>query len=366
MKSVQYRRKPKKILVIYTGGTFGMSEQLEIPDLSERELKIRLERGAPEMKRVASCDVKIAFNTDSCQMGLFHWLKIASLIDQGAKRYDGAVVLHGTDTLAYTASALSFLLGKSPVPVVLTGAQKPLSALRNDARGNLLTALEVAAHPPRELKNRVMVAFHDELFLGSRVRKRSALRFGAFESPRFPILAKVGGLIQYRNSIFHLPEIPSLRSGSRIGDPSGARGAAILKLEVTPGFPGGIFAPALFDSLDGVLLTLFTSGTAPTEDPGFLKFLESARKAAVPVFAITEREDAPVNLNAYAAGKKLIREGVLWCHDLTPEAAFVKAQILHRKMRILGGAGKKEYLAWLRKNWSKNLSDESSGGFPAG
>jgi L-asparaginase len=360
MKSVQYRRKSKKILVIYTGGTFGMSEQLEIPDLSESELKLRLERGAPEMKRVASCDVKIAFNTDSCQMGLSHWVKIATLIHQGAKRYDGAVVLHGTDTLAYTASALSFLLGNCPIPVVLTGAQKPLSALRNDARGNLLTALEVAAHPPRELKKRVMVAFHDELFLGTRVRKLSALRFGAFESPRFPILAKVGGLIQYRNSIFHLPEIPRKKPRSMIGDFTNVSGAAILKLEVTPEFPGQLFDSTLFESLDGVLLTLFTSGTAPTEDPGFLGFLRAAKKASVPVFAITEREDAPMNLSAYAAGKNLIREGVIWCHDLTPEAAFVKAQILHRKERILGGLGKKQYLSWLRENWSKNLSDESS------
>ena len=148
MKSVQYRRKTKNILVIYTGGTFGMSESLEIPDLSGPELKARLEQGVPEMKRIAKCDVRIAFNTDSCQMGLPHWLTIANMIRESSKIYDGAVVLHGTDTLAYTASALSYILGQSSIPVVLTGAQKPLSALRNDARGNLLTALEVAAHAP--------------------------------------------------------------------------------------------------------------------------------------------------------------------------------------------------------------------------
>ncbi|MBU6153821.1 MAG: asparaginase [Bdellovibrionales bacterium] len=365
MKSVQYRRKSKKILVIYTGGTFGMSESLEIPNLSGPELKARLEQGVPEMKRIAKCDVRIAFNTDSCQMGLTHWLTLASMIRAGSKNYDGAVVLHGTDTLAYTASALSYLLGQSAIPVVLTGAQKPLSALRNDARGNLLTALEVAANPPRELKNRVMVAFHDELFLGTRVRKLSALRFGAFESPRFPILAKVGGLIQYRNSIFHLPKLPASGNGRALlnaaSKPANTRGGAlILKLEVTPEFPGQIFDLKLLQSLDGVLLTLFTSGTAPTENPSFLQFLRSAKKASVPVFAITEREDAPMNLNAYAAGKTLVREGVLWCHDLTPEAAFSKAQVLHLQKRIQGGMEKKQYLSWLKGNWSRNLSDESS------
>ncbi len=365
MKSVQYRGKPKKILVIYTGGTFGMSEQLEIPKLSERELKARLERGVPEMKRIADCTVRIAFNMDSCQMGLDHWIRIASLLHQGAREVDGAVVLHGTDTLAYTASALSFLLGKPPIPIVLTGAQKPLSALRNDARGNLLTALEVAAHPPRELRNRVMVAFHDELFLGTRVRKLSALRFSAFESPRFPILAKVGGLIQYRNSIFHLPPLPP-KTGRVPGLPPAtlnqSKAASILKLEVTPEFPGSVFDSRILESLDGILLTLYTSGTAPTEIPGFLPFLRAARKASVPVFAITEREDAPAALSSYAAGKTLIREGVLWCRDLTPEAAFVKAQVLHLRQRIGQGQSKHAYLQWLGKSWHENLSDESSSG----
>ena len=358
MKSVEYRMKTKKILVIHTGGTFGMSEDLEIPRLSASELKARLKAGAPEMERIARCDVTIAFNTDSCQMGLSHWIELASLIRNASKQYHGIVVLHGTDTLAYTASALSYLLGSSPIPVVLTGAQKPLSALRNDARSNLLTALEVAAECPRELRNRVMVAFHDELFLGTRIRKLSALRFGAFESPRFPILAKVGSVIQYRNSIFHLPKLGKPPKWI----PNAQAPAALLKLEVTPEFPGSLFDSAVLKTLDGILLTLYTSGTAPTENQSFLSFLRRARDAHVPIFAITEREDTPTRLNAYEAGKTLVREGVLWCDDLTPEAAFVKAQCLHLRERHQAKRTKPNYLKWLSRNWNRNLSDESSTG----
>ena len=349
--------KTRKILVIYTGGTFGMSENLEIPNLQARALKQRLEYSVPEMKQIARCEVKVLFNTDSCQMGLNHWFAMANLIEKNVNRFDGVVILHGTDTLAYTGAALSFLLKNSPIPIVLTGAQKPLSALRNDARTNFLTALEVAAHAPRELRNRVLVAFHDEVFLASRIRKLSALRFDAFESPRFPILAKVGNTIQYQNSIHHLPKLRN--SSDPMSSPHPAALPAILKLEVTPGFPGHLFTQTLLEQVDGILLTLFTSGTAPTEDPSFMGFLKTAQNTATPLFAITERGDAPVALSSYSAGKELLKAGVLWCHDLTPEAAMVKAQLLHLRERLFLRKSRKSYYQWLYQNWSRALSDET-------
>ena len=349
--------KTRKILVIYTGGTFGMSESLEIPNLQARALKHRLETSVPEMKQIARCDVKVLFNTDSCQMGLQHWIAMANLIKKNSHRFHGVVILHGTDTLAYTGAALSFLLENSPIPVVLTGAQKPLSALRNDARTNLLTALEVAAHAPQELRNRVLVAFHDEVFLASRIRKLSALRFNAFESPRFPTLAKVGSTIQYQNTIHHLPKLRVSKNEMTLSQNLST--PAILKLEVTPGFPGHLFTSALLEKIDGILLTLFTSGTAPTEESSFMEFLELARKTSTPVFAITERGDAPVALSSYAAGKHLLNAGVLWCHDLTPESAIVKAQLLDLIERKGSGKSRQEYHQWLKKNWTRALSDET-------
>jgi L-asparaginase len=353
--------KPRNILVIYTGGTFGMSETLEIEKLSSQALQSGLEQGVPEMSRIANCEVEVAFNTDSCQMGMSHWVDLARRISRRSGEFDGVVVLHGTDTLAYTAVALSYLLSPSPIPIVLTGAQKPLSSLRNDARTNLLTALEVAADAPKELRDRVMVAFHDGLFLGSRVRKQSAIRFAAFESPRFPALARVGSNIQYRNSVFHLP--PLAKTGGFPGLPEGTGfpPASLVKMSVTPDFPGAFFESGWLQSADGILLTLYTSGTAPTEQHGFLEFLSRAEACSLPVYAITESSDAPIHLASYSAGKALSRHGVLWCHDLTPEAAFVKARLLQLRERQMAGRSRNDFYSWLRENWDRPLSDESSG-----
>jgi L-asparaginase len=339
----------KRILVLYTGGTFGMDESLKIPNLSAKALKTRLTSQVPEMAKVADCDVEILFNIDSCEMNSTHWFKLAERLTQAKKDYDGAVILHGTDTLAYTASALSFLLSPSPFPVVITGAQKPLATLRNDARNNLISALEVAAHAPKQLQNRVLVVFHDEVFLGSRVRKKSALDFAAFESPRFPVLANVGSTIHYQEVIHQLPKLPAKASlFQKLQTASPARFPSILSVNVTPEFPCTLFQDPILQSLDGILLTLYTSGTAPTTDPEFLAFLKRAKKMKVPVFAITEREEAPAKLSTYAAGKLLEKEGVHWCGDLTPESAYVRAV-------LLGLLDPHQ-----RSSWSIPLSDEAT------
>lgn len=347
--------KKRKILVLYTGGTFGMDERLKIPSLSPKALKTRLLAQVPELSRIVDCDVQILFNTDSCQMDSTHWQTMALHLKAQQKNYDGAVILHGTDTLAYSAAALSYLLGSSSIPVVLTGAQKPLAALRTDARANLISAVEVAAFAPKTLKNRVMVVFHDELFLGSRVRKKSALNFSAFESPRFPRLALIGSTIQYEEIIHQLPPLPK-NSRSQIPSSAGPM-PQILSAELTPEFPSALFDSNLLSKLDAILLTLYTSGTAPTANPEFMQFLKRASAVGTPVLAITEREDAPSLLSTYQAGRSLLEAGVLWCKDLTPEAAFVKAWIL-RASRPQDS--KTEYFQWLRKNWENPLSDETN------
>ena len=224
-----------------------MLETLEIPKLSSPALKKRLLSQAPEMKKIADCDVEVLFNLDSCQMNAFHWFSIAALIHEKQKKYDGVVVLHGTDTLSFSAAALSYLLSPSQIPIVITGAQKPLSTIRNDARLNFISALEVAAHAPKPLRDRVMVVFHDEVFLGSRVRKKSAFNFAAFESPRFPILAKIGGKINYQESVHHLPKLPRkkplllefMTQANERPIPQ------ILSTQVTPEFCSPVFSEAI-------------------------------------------------------------------------------------------------------------------------
>jgi L-asparaginase len=355
----------KRILVLYTGGTFGMDETLNVPKLSAKALKARLTNQVPEMAKVADCDVEIIFNIDSCEMNSTHWFKLADRLVAAKNNYDGAVILHGTDTLAYTASALSFLLSPSPFPVVITGAQKPLATLRNDARNNLISALEVAAHAPKELQNRVLVVFHDEVFLGSRIRKKSALDFAAFESPRFPVLATVGSTIHYQDVIANLPKLKSNLISKSLLKGAPETYPHILSVEVAPGFPAKLFSDEVLLGLDGILLTLYTSGTAPTNDSEFMDFLRRAKKMNVPVFAITEREEAPAKLSTYSAGKRLQKEGVLWCGDLTPEAAYVRAGMLallslsenQIKSLVLHKA---QFFQKMIKAWEQPLSDEAT------
>ncbi len=356
------KSKKKRILVIFTGGTFGMGPTLEVQNLGSKELKDWLYAQVPEMNEIAKCDVHVLYNLDSCHFQAEHWFELASHLYENLflkKIYDGAVVLHGTDTLAYSAASTSYLLSPSPVPIVFTGAQKPLSTLRNDARSNLITALEVATQAPKELQNRTLVAFHDQVFLGSRVRKKSARQFSAFDSPRFPTLATVGSEIHYHEIIQHLPKLSSKKplltqfkgSSDLLPLPQ------ILPLNLTPQFPSSLAQVEFLQTLDGVLLHLYASGTAPTEFIPFQAFLENAMKLCTPIFAITEREDEIKNMGTYPSGKILQKQKVLWCSDLTPEAAFVKSWLLRELQLKLD---KKDYYSWLQKNWSKPISDEIS------
>jgi L-asparaginase len=336
-----------KILILYTGGTFGMSPGLNFKALSPVTLKKRLLQQVPEIQALARCEVLPLFQLDSCQMGPPHWLSIAEIIRSSANGYQGVVVLHGTDTLAYTAAALSILLSPAPLPVVLTGAQKPLAALRNDARGNLVSAIEVAASAPRSLRNRVMVAFHDELYLGSRVRKKSAQDFDAFESPRFPILATIGNQIQYHDVIHHLPKLT--RKKNRMPSMTARMFAPqILKTEVTPLTPKSWSSDGFLKEIDAILITLYPSGTAPTDDPNFSAWLQAVRRRRIPIFGITERNHSLPKLGLYPSGKILQQSGVHWCESLTPEAAWVKIWYLLAQQIPISKA-----------TWNRRLADEN-------
>ncbi len=352
--------KNPKILVVYTGGTFGMDPSLKIPKLSPKDLKARLLKSIPEMSSIARCDVDILFNIDSCQMNASHWITLAKHLHQKEKDYDGAVILHGTDTLAYSAAAISMLLSPTRIPIVFTGAQKPLSTLRSDARLNFISALEVAAHAPKNLRNRVLTVFHDELFLGSRVRKKSAVGFDAFESPRFPVLARIGSSIHYEEIVDTLPKLKA-RNPNRVKflnqKESYPKLSQILSLQITPNFSADLFQQSILAETDGVLLTLYPSGTAPTETTSFTDFLGRAKKLNTPLYAITEREQAPALLSSYEAGQVLVKNEVIWCHDLTPEAAFVKAWLLRA---FQTSHTKETHYQWLKKNWAIPISDETT------
>jgi L-asparaginase len=345
------------VLVLYTGGTFGMDLQkgrgkkdspvLAIPRLSPEVLKKRLHDRIPELQHLAHCDFDILLNRDSAHLGPDEWLLFAKKIQDSWKNYDGVVLLHGTDTIAYTASALSFLLRPCLRPVVITGAQRPLSELRTDARNNLISAIEIAAHGPRKTVNQVTVFFGDKLFQGNRVRKKSASDFAAFESPLYPPLAVVGTTIRYSENLpVKIQNLPRL-------NPSFSR--KILVSHVTPAFPATLVTSDWLDRLHALILVIFQSGTGPTHEASFLTLLRTARKKGLPVILVTEGSSQPPNSESfhlnYAAGKELLAEGCFWAGSMTLEAVYVKTALLLAQTKDI----KKFSLLW-----KKDLAGEGA------
>lgn len=340
-----------RILILYTGGTFGMTEAkghrgFTLPSLSKRELSDRLRDRVPELGQLARCDIEILLNRDSAHIGPKEWILFARTIRAKWKSYDGVVLLHGTDTLAYTASALSFLLRPCLKPVVLTGAQRPLSALRTDARRNLISAVEIAASGPRPQVNRVSVFFDDLLIQGNRARKRSSTDFAAFESPKAPPLASVGAGIRYEAG--RAPRAP--RRGPALRESFSSR---VAVLQITPNFPARAVEEGLLDRLDGLVLVAFPSCTGPTQDPGLLGLLGAARASSIPVVLATADSGSSGRTDParYAAGNELLRAGCHWAGAMTVECAFVKASWI---------LGQTDGRARFGSLWKKDYAGEGS------
>ncbi|MFO7257197.1 MAG: asparaginase [Bacteroidota bacterium] len=311
------------VLVIYTGGTFGMafdgSGTLVPFDFS------RILGYLPPLKHLALELNVVSFETpiDSSNMGPDHWRIIAEVIRDEYDRNDGFVVLHGTDTMAYTASALSFMLEGLSKPVVFTGAQLPVSEPRSDARENLITAIEIASAKKdgKAIVPEVCIYFDYELLRGNRSRKVESMQFDAFDSGNYPLLAKAGVKIDYNHSaIRQAPEGP-LRLHTRV-DPR----IAILKL-----FPGitreAVRSVLRTPDVRGVVLETYGSGNAPTL-PWLVAELADAIARGVVVLNISQCPGGMVILGRYETSKELLRIGVIGGSDLTTEAAVTKMMIL--------------------------------------
>ncbi|HEX7016946.1 MAG TPA: asparaginase [Cyclobacteriaceae bacterium] len=316
--------RPKgSVLVIYTGGTFGMafdgSGTLVPFDFS------RILGYLPPLKHLALELNVVSFETpiDSSNMGPDHWRTIAEVIRDEYEKNDGFVVLHGTDTMAYTASALSFMLEGLTKPVVFTGAQLPVSEPRSDARENLITAIEIASakRDGRAIVPEVCIYFDYELLRGNRSRKVESMQFDAFDSGNYPLLAKAGVKIDYNNSaIRKAPEGP-LKLHTRMDER-----IAILKL-----FPGitreAVHSVLYTPDVRGVVLETYGSGNAPTL-PWLVAELGDAVARGVVVLNISQCPGGMVILGRYATSKELLRIGVIGGSDLTTEAAVTKMMIL--------------------------------------
>ncbi len=307
------------IHLIYTGGTLGMVRR---PDGALEPAGIGgVLAHVPELGQVARCDhFTLEPPRDSADLGPADWLALARHIGDRYDRYDGFVILHGTDTMVYTAAALSFLLEGLRKPVILTGAQVPIGQVRNDARTNLITAVELAAAGQPQAAE-VGIYFHDRLLRGNRAVKTSISAFDAFTSPDCPFLAQVGAAITY-------PTVPRVPAGPDhlVVHRRLDTGVALVKL--FPGITPELLASLIDAPIRGLVLEAFGSGTIPATH-GLVEVLADAIAARdLLVVAISQQMQGSVRLESYAAGRRLLEAGVVSGYDMQPHTALVKLMYL--------------------------------------
>lgn len=310
------------VLVIYTGGTLGMVYETKGKQLVPFEFEQIIER-VPEIRRL---DFEITFVTlydpiDSSNMSPELWVEIAGIIQKKYKDYDSFVILHGTDTMAYSASALSYLLEGLNKPVILTGAQLPIGIARSDARENFITALEIAAavdENKQPIINEVCIYFNSVLLRGNRAKKKESSDFNAFHSENYPILAKAGVRIDY-----NLPYITAHQPGQKLKLHT-SLDTHVTFLKVFPGITKEVVSAVLhIPGLKGVVLETFGAGNAPTS-PWFLEEIKSAIDRNILIFNVSQCDGGRVSQGQYQTSKFLQQVGVLSGSDSTAEAAITK------------------------------------------
>ena len=313
----------RSILLIYTGGTIGMKQDPETLALKPFNFNQILEE-VPELKKFGCNIDTYSFDPliDSSDVQPAFWIRLTSLIKENYSKYDGFVVLHGTDTMSFTASALSFMFENLAKPVVLTGSQLPIGMLRTDGKENLISSIEIASavgadgHP---MVPEVCIYFESQLYRGNRTTKYNAENFRAFRSANYPVLADVGIHIKYNTSLIRYP---SEWSEKLMVSQKLDTNVAVLK--IFPGItPAVVDAILNMDGLRGVVLETFGSGNAPTAE-WFVKRIKDAVHRGLIVLNVTQCHAGKVDMDAYATGVALKKEGVISGFDSTTEAALTK------------------------------------------
>jgi len=306
----------KRVYVAYTGGTIGMRRKGSAYEPVPGYLGELLTR-MPEMVAETIPEIEVAESVpllDSSDITPSDWERIArDILDH--QDYDGFVVLHGTDTMAYTASALSFMLEGLSRPVIVTGSQIPLSEPRSDARDNLIDALTIAGHPEVVIPE-VALLFNGLLLRGNRATKTSADGLDAFESPNYRPLGRGGiHLTLYKNRIRN--RLPGELRVAKLDT------VHVAALRLFPGIEPRVLTEVLREPMQGIVLEAFGVGNAPT-DPGIAAAIREATARGVVVVVCTQCLRGSVNLGAYVAGSALADAGAIAGHDMTVEAAMTK------------------------------------------
>jgi L-asparaginase len=311
----------RSILIIYTGGTIGMVHDAETGALVPLDFS-HISGQVPELRRFSYDLTSVTFDpvVDSSDITPDLWLKMAAIIEQNYDNHDGFVILHGTDTMAYSASALSFLLQNLEKPVIFTGSQLPIGMLRTDGKENLITAIEIAAAESngQPLVPEVCIYFENRLMRGNRTTKLSSEQFNAFSSPNYPDLAVTGVHIKYNSKFIRYPGIrEKLRVGKKL-----CTEIAILK--IFPGItPETVTSILSVRDLKAVILETYGSGNAPTS-PWFTDALKEFIQHEGIVLNVTQCHAGSVEMSAYKTGKTLLDIGVISGRDITTEAAVAK------------------------------------------
>ena len=331
--------KRTELLLIYTGGTIGMVEDFETGSLHPIDFT-QLEKEIPELKKF-DCNITVKSlgkAIDSSNMNIAVWKELLEIIESNYDRFDGFVIMHGSDTMAYTASAISFLLENVNKPIIFTGSQLPIGKIRTDGKENLITSIEIASamENGKPIVPEVALYFEYSLYRGNRTTKISAENFEAFQSPNYPLLAEAGVHIKYNRFAIRGWEDKKLIARKNIIDD-------VASIKIFPGLRRDVFqAIANMPNLKGLIIETFGSGNVPS-DTWFAEEITRLNERGVIVLNITQCTTGSVIQSKYETGVHLEQAGVISGKDMTFEAAITKLMYL-LSCEELTDAEKRSYL----------------------
>jgi L-asparaginase len=313
-----------KILLIYTGGTIGMKKDFVTGSLKAFNFSKLLQR-IPELK-LLDCEIEtISFENpiDSSNMNPEKWVKLATIVEENYNSFDGFVVLHGSDTMSYTASALSFMLENLAKPIIFTGSQLPIGDLRTDAKENLITAIQIASlrENGQAVVQEVGLYFEYKLYRGNRTTKINAEHFKAFTSPNYPFLIESGVHLKCNQELFLPINNLTLQVHKELD-------TNVIILKLFPGISEQVVEAVLsISNLKGVVLETYGAGNAPT-DEWFLNVLQKAIQKGIHIVNVTQCSGGSVRMGQYETSTALRSIGVVSGSDVTTEAAITKLMYL--------------------------------------